>query len=56
MDVPFIVPILALITILGFLIFALKGKSDVAARKDDASAPKSTLAKDKSSSGTPADV
>ena len=56
MDIAFIVPVLALLTLLGGCVFALVNKQAIEARRDDPSAPKSTLAADKSAHGKPADV
>lgn len=46
MDLSFIVPVLALGTLLAVCIFALVSKACVEARRDDPRAPKSSLAKD----------
>lgn len=46
MDVFFIVPILALMTMFAVIVFALKSKHDVEKRRDDPNAPKSALAAD----------
>jgi hypothetical protein len=51
MDLSFIVPILALGTLLAVCIVALVSKARVEARRDDPSAPKSSLAKDSRSGG-----
>ena len=56
MDMAVIVPLLAMLTLLGACVFALVNKAAIEARLDDPSSPKSTLAADKSSHGTPADV
>ncbi len=56
MDMPYIIVILALVTMLFALIFALVGKRQIEKRIDDPDAPKSTLAADKASDGKPADV
>jgi hypothetical protein len=56
MDIPNIVPILALVTMLIFIVFALINKREVEERLQDKDAPKSTLAKDGPSKGTPVDV
>jgi hypothetical protein len=46
MDLSFIVPLLALFTLLAVAVFALVSKSRVEQRRHDPNAPKSTLAKD----------
>jgi hypothetical protein len=46
MDASFLVPLLALITLLAVAVFALVSKSRVEKRRHDPNAPKSTLAKD----------
>ena len=56
MDIPNIVPILALVTMLIFIVFALFNKKKVEERLQDDGAPKSTLAKDGPSKGKPVDV
>lgn len=56
MDLTYLVVILALGTMLAFLIFALLGKHKTEARRRKPDAPKSTLAADKSSKGEPADA
>ena len=56
MDGTGIIVTLGLVTLLGVLVIALLGKFQVERRKDDSDAPKSTLAADKRSDGTPADV
>ena len=56
MDATNIIVILALLTMLGFIVFALVGKKQIEDRLADPGAPKSTLAADKSASGKPADV
>jgi hypothetical protein len=48
MDFFFIVPLLALMTMLAVIVFALKSKHDVEQRKNDPNAPKSALAADAS--------
>lgn len=53
---PYIIVILALLTMLFMIVFALVGKKQIEERVDDSSRPKSTLAKDKASDGKPADV
>lgn len=42
----FIVPLLALITLLGVLVLAMRSQKEVLERKRDPNAPKSTLAAD----------
>ena len=56
MDLTTLLVVLALGTLLAGVVFALASKAQVEARMDDPSATKSTLAKDKSSTGKPADV
>ncbi|QPH53035.1 hypothetical protein [Pontivivens ytuae] len=56
MDVNVLIPGLALVTLIGFCVLALMGKIAVVERQKDPSAPKSTLAADKSSTAAPADV
>lgn len=56
MEDGFLVLLLAMFTLLAFVIFAIVGKRKTEHRMKDNSAPKSTLAADKSSTGTPADV
>lgn len=56
MDFTYLIVVLALGTLFAGLVFALVSKAKVEKRKDDPNAPKSTLAADKSSHGTPADV
>jgi hypothetical protein len=46
MDASFLVPLLALITLLAVAVFALVSKSRVEKRRHDPNAPKSSLAKD----------
>jgi hypothetical protein len=46
MDMPFIVPVLFMITLLAGCIFALVSKAQIEARRRDPDAPKSSLAKD----------
>ena len=46
MDYSWIVPLLALVTMLAVLIFALASKARIEERRHDPNAPKSTLAKD----------
>ena len=46
MDYSWLVPLLALCTLLAVLVFALVSKSRVDQRRHDPNAPKSTLAKD----------
>jgi hypothetical protein len=46
MDLSFLVPLLAMLTLLAFLIFAMIGKARVDKRRRDPDAPKSTLAED----------
>ncbi len=46
MEFTFIVPILALITMLAVIVFALWSKQKTEERKNDPSAPKSALASD----------
>lgn len=56
MTASYIIVILALLTMLAGIVFALVSKAKLEARMDDPDAVKSTLAADKSSHGTPADV
>jgi len=56
MESGFIVIMLALFTLLAFIVMAIISKRQTEARMDDPSATKSTLAADKSSTGKPADV
>lgn len=56
MESGFIVIILALFTLLAFIVVAIMSKHKTERRMDDPSATKSTLAEDKSSTGKPADV
>jgi H+/Cl- antiporter ClcA len=51
MDYGFIVPLLALLTLLAVCIFALVSKVRTEARRHDPTAPKSSLAKDSPSGG-----
>jgi hypothetical protein len=46
MDFSFVVPLLALLTLLAVAVFALMSKKRVEERRHDPSAPKSTLAED----------
>jgi hypothetical protein len=46
MELSFLVPLLALITLLAVAVFALMSKSRVEKRRRDPDAPKSTLAED----------
>lgn len=56
MDWTTLVGALALITLALWIGIAFVSKRKVEARMEDDNAPKSTLAQDKSSTGTPADV
>ncbi|WP_187431165.1 hypothetical protein ROLI_008650 [Roseobacter fucihabitans] len=56
MDFTYLIVILALITMLAAIVFALVSKARLEARMDDPNSTKSTLAADKSSKGKPADV
>ena len=56
MDSGFIVILLALFTLLAFVVMAMISKSKTEQRMKDDNAEKSTLAADKSSTGKPADV
>lgn len=56
MTATYIIVILALLTMLGAIIFALVSKHKLEQRMENPVAPKSTLAADKSSTGKPADV
>ncbi|WP_170311907.1 hypothetical protein [Sulfitobacter sabulilitoris] len=56
MDGTYIIVILALLSLLGFTIFALVGKKRIEDRLRSSDAPKSTLASDKKDDGKPADV
>ncbi|GLS87673.1 hypothetical protein GCM10010873_26470 [Cypionkella aquatica] len=46
MDTAFIVPLLALFTLLAVCVFAMISKASIERRRHDPSAPKSSLAKD----------
>lgn len=56
MEPGFIVLLLAMFTLLAFVVLAIISKRKTEARMEDDTARKSTLAKDKSSHGKPADV
>ncbi|WP_300039167.1 hypothetical protein [uncultured Roseobacter sp.] len=56
MDFTFLIVILALVTMLAVIVFALVSKAKVEKRLADDDNPKSTLATDKASDGTPVDV
>ncbi|WP_298861470.1 hypothetical protein [uncultured Sulfitobacter sp.] len=56
MDWTSLTAVLALVTLLSAIGFAFYSKRKVDARRDDDTAPKSTLAKDANSRGKPADV
>ncbi len=56
MDFEFFIPLMALSTMLIFLVFALINMYKTQQRLDDPNAPRSTLSPDKRSDGTPADV
>lgn len=56
MDFTYLIVILALVTMLAVIVFALVSKAKVEQRKDDPHSPKSTLAADKPSDGKPVDV
>jgi len=56
MDWTTLIAALAFVTLLAFVGFAFVSKRKVEDRMDDPAAPKSTLATDKDSKGTPADV
>ncbi|WP_299970654.1 hypothetical protein [uncultured Roseobacter sp.] len=56
MDFTYLVVILALVTMLAVIIFAMVSKAKVEARMKDENSTKSTLAADKSSTGKSADV
>ena len=56
METGFIVILLALFTLLAFVVMAIISKRKTEQRMDDPTATKSTLAADKSSHGKPADV
>lgn len=56
MDSSILIGAMAFTTILGVAAFAYYSKRKVDERMEDDTAPKSTLAKDKDSHGTPADV
>lgn len=56
MDNGLIVIVLALFTLLAFVVVAMVSKRKTEKRMDDKNAEKSTLAADKSSDGKPADV
>ncbi|WP_187432055.1 hypothetical protein ROLI_047670 (plasmid) [Roseobacter fucihabitans] len=56
MESGFIVIMLALFTLLAFVVMAIISKRKTEERMDDPSTTKSTLAADKSSTGKPADV
>lgn len=51
MDYTFLVPVLALVTLLAVCVFALVSKARVEERRHDPHAPKSSLAKDSASGG-----
>lgn len=56
MDFTYLIVILALITMLAVIVFALVSKEKVEQRMDDPDSTKSTLASDKRADGKPADV
>lgn len=56
MDWTYLVGALAFVTLITWIIIAQLSKRKVEKRMDDAEAPKSTLAEDKSATGKPADV
>ena len=56
MDLTFLVVVLALGTMLAFIVFALVSKEKTEKRLNDDDAPKSTLASDKAADGKPVDV
>ncbi|WP_420862962.1 hypothetical protein [Algirhabdus cladophorae] len=56
METGFFVMMLALLTLLAVVVWAIISQRKIQKRMDDPSAPKSTLAADKSSHGKPADV
>lgn len=56
MDFTYLIVILALLTMLAVLVFALVSKAKVENRIEDDDTPKSTLAADKKSDGKPVDV
>ncbi|EBA11168.1 hypothetical protein [Roseobacter sp. CCS2] len=56
MDTGFIVILLALFTLLAFVVIAIVSKRKTEARMENDNAEKSTLAADKPSDGKPADV
>ena len=56
MENGFLILMLALFTLLIFVVLAIVSKRKTEQRINDNSAPKSTLAADKSSTGKPADV
>lgn len=56
MEPGFIVILLALFTLLAFVVLAMISKKKTNERKNDPTSTKSTLAADKASDGKPADV
>lgn len=56
MDVSFLLPLLAMVTLLAGAIFAYISGQKARERLEDPNAPKSTLAKDAPSDGKPVDV
>ncbi|MEM9636281.1 MAG: hypothetical protein AAGA94_01435 [Pseudomonadota bacterium] len=56
MDFTYLIVILALVTMLAVIVFALVSKAKVEKRLEDPDSTKSTLAADKASEGKPADV
>ncbi|WP_298843752.1 hypothetical protein [uncultured Roseobacter sp.] len=56
MDFTYLIVILALVTMLAVIVFALVSKAKVENRLADEDSPKSTLAADKASDGKPVDV
>lgn len=56
MDVLVLIPALALVTLLAVSVFGYVSAQKAEERRRDPSAPKSTLAADAPSKGTPADV
>ncbi|WP_300056284.1 hypothetical protein [uncultured Roseobacter sp.] len=56
MDFTYLIVILALMTMLAVIVFAMVSKAKVENRREDPDSKKSTLAADKRSDGEPVDV
>ncbi|WP_299670469.1 hypothetical protein [uncultured Roseobacter sp.] len=56
MDFTYLIVILALMTMLAVIVFAMVSKAKVENRREDSDSKKSTLAPDKRSDGEPVDV